>query len=57
VSEIIGGIDGMFLRDWFAGQALAGLAAADGFGVSVGVTATKARQLAEALLAELDKAK
>lgn len=44
---------GMSIRDWFAGQALAGAAVAEGW--SAGTAATRAYAMADAMLAERAK--
>lgn len=46
--------DGMMLRDWFAGQALAGIAHVSA-GYTVEGAAQRAYQLADAMLAERNK--
>lgn len=48
--------DGMTLRDWFAGQALAGIATASGYqGLPWGRVAVEAYSSADAMLAERSK--
>ena len=50
--------EGMTLRDWFAGQALVGIAGpagGDGFSLSPGDSADWAYQYADAMLAERSK--
>lgn len=48
---VVQGADGMTLRDWFAGQALAGLLASDRIGQMVD-NAKDAYTIADAMLAE-----
>ena len=50
--ERISGVDGLTLRDWFAGQALAGLLAAQ---VEYGHAALNAYNFADTMLNERDK--
>lgn len=49
------GWSGMTLRDWFAGQALAGMHAAGGDAFSLSAFATAAYKQAEAMLAARNK--
>lgn len=50
-------IEGMSLRDWFAGQALSGIAAlgGDGFSLSPSDSASWAYQCADAMISERNK--
>ena len=57
VSDIIGHCEGMTLRDWFAGQALAGMLASEA-GIppyANSWAAERAYQMADAMLAERAK--
>lgn len=55
-SSLNGGIDGMSLRDWFAGQALAGVLAFNSVASQPETVAVLAYLMADAMLAHRAKA-